>query len=220
MHAVGNNCIGHKGLGCSSEPRFHHSCIVMPQAAASAKNLLQVSNHRSGRTHTLWKSILCPCSSHLSVEDNHMQKGIFKIRLRICKLKMSDKMSSSPPEFGFSLAFSCLPQSCCSPGAVGVHVFIMVTDTLNIAANVKAYLHGWRKKIQTQDFLRSFPHKELDIFLSPVLKLINHELFLCLLQVFSAARVHQLHRGQLLGQCERRSGAVPVHDHPGARDQH
>lgn len=123
--AVRNNCIWPKGLGCSSEPRFHHGCIAMPQAAASAKNLLQVSNHGTGRTCTLWKSILCPCRSHLSVEDNHTQKGIFKIRFCICKLKMLDKMSSCPPEFGFSLAFSCLPQSRCSTGAAGVHVFTM-----------------------------------------------------------------------------------------------
>lgn len=35
-----------------------------------------------------------------------------------------------------------------------------------------------------QDFL--FPHKEFNIFIT-CLKLINHELFLCSLQVFSAA---------------------------------
>lgn len=123
--AVRNNCIWPKGLGCFSESRFHHSCIVMPQAAASAKNLLQVSSCVTGRTCTL--SIFCHCRSHLSVEDNHIQKGIFKIRFHICKLNMSDKMSPSPAEFGFSLAFSCLPQSCCSTGAVGVHVFIMAS---------------------------------------------------------------------------------------------
>lgn len=42
----------------------------------------------------------------------------------------------------------------------------------------------------------------------------------CSLQVFHAARVLKLHRGQLLGQCERGGAAMPVHDHPGARDQY
>lgn len=53
IHAVRKFCVWPKGLGCSSEPRFRHSSIVMPQAAASAKNLLQVSNHRTGRTQPL-----------------------------------------------------------------------------------------------------------------------------------------------------------------------
>lgn len=48
----------------------------------------------------------------------------------------------------------------------------------------------------------------------------NSQLFPCPLQVFSAAGVHKLHRGQLLGECKRGSAAVPFHDHPGARDQH
>lgn len=54
------------------------------------------------------------------------------------------------------------------------------------------------------------------MYLSTVLKIIEHQLFPCVLQVFSAARVHELHRSQFLGERKRRSAAVPFHDHFGA----
>lgn len=103
---------GLKLLGCTFEPAFNCSSIVMLQSVASAKNILQASNHGTLSANTLLKNVFTPAIIIYELETINIQIGVCKIRLHIYKLKMSDKMSPFSPLFWIERGLLLLTLKC------------------------------------------------------------------------------------------------------------
>lgn len=103
---------GLKLLGCTFEPAFNCSSIVMLQSVASAKNILQASNHGTLSVNTLLKNVFTPAIIIYELETINIQIGVCKIRLHIYKLKMSDKMSPFSPLFWIERGLFLLTLKC------------------------------------------------------------------------------------------------------------